>query len=620
MTLKLAPGLGLPDEAVTQTFGILAKRGAGKSNAAAVMAEQMHAAGLQFVAIDPVGAWWGLRSSADGKGPGLPIPVLGGYHGDVPLEPGAGHLIADLVVGERLSCVIDVSAFSEGEKKRFLADLAERLFREKGKPGHEEPVHLFLEEADDYAPQGGTRGGDVGRCLGAFQRIVKQGRARGLGATMVTQRSAALNKDLLTQIDTLIVLRTTSPQDRKAIEGWVTFHDADKELLASLSALKPGEAWVWSPEFLQIMKRVQLPRRRTFDSGATPKAGAKRRAPKTVADVDLRGLHARMQDTIERAKEQDPKELQAKIRSMERRIKELEASPTKAPETVVEREVPIEIPRLSDAQFARVEGFMADVFKVMNQLDDTVRQSFEKVLEPVGVWISDEERISEALERLKTAESGVGKRAERALPAPRRGGAPTPAKRQEQAPISSGRPSRAADPPSAPAGDPVHSTSVTGPQQRILDALAWLQSVRVDQAKKTQLALLSKQSPRSSAYGNNLGALRTAGLIQYPGPGLVALTDAGAAKAVTPPATPTNEDLWYALREGVSAPQWRILEELIRIYPEAIDKETLAERTNQSPTSSAYGNNLGALRSLGFIDYPNPGWVVALPVLFIEEG
>jgi uncharacterized protein len=180
MTLKLAPGLSLPDDTVTQALGILAKRGAGKSNAGAVLAEEMHRAGLQFVAVDPVGAWWGLRSSADGNGAGLPIPVLGGYHGDVPLEPGAGHLIADLVVGERLSAVIDVSAFSEGEKKRFLADFAERLFREKGKPGHEEPLHLFLEEADDYAPQGGTRGGDVGRCLGAFQRIVKQGRARGL--------------------------------------------------------------------------------------------------------------------------------------------------------------------------------------------------------------------------------------------------------------------------------------------------------------------------------------------------------------------------------------------------------------------------------------------------------
>lgn len=77
--IPLAKDLALPDEAVTQTFGILAKRGAGKSNAAAVMAEGMYHAKLPFVVVDPVGAWWGLRSSKSGKEPGLSIPIFGGY-------------------------------------------------------------------------------------------------------------------------------------------------------------------------------------------------------------------------------------------------------------------------------------------------------------------------------------------------------------------------------------------------------------------------------------------------------------------------------------------------------------------------------------------------------------
>lgn len=37
-----------------------------------------------------------------------------------------------------------------------------------------------------------------------------------------------------------------------------------------------------------------------------------------------------------------------------------------------------------------------------------------------------------------------------------------------------------------------------------------------------------------------------------------------------------------------------------------------------SPTSGGYFNNLGALRTLGVIDYPSPGRVVALPVLFLD--
>lgn len=112
--LHLSPDLAIPDGAVTQTFGILAVRGAGKSNTAAVMAEEMFAAKLPFVVIDPVGAWWGLRSSFDGKGPGLAIPIFGGQHGDVPLNRESGELLADLIVEKRLSCVGGKNAIGSG--------------------------------------------------------------------------------------------------------------------------------------------------------------------------------------------------------------------------------------------------------------------------------------------------------------------------------------------------------------------------------------------------------------------------------------------------------------------------------------------------------------------------
>ena len=45
--LRLAPDLALPLAAITETFGLLAARGAGKRNAAAVMAEEMFRAKLR---------------------------------------------------------------------------------------------------------------------------------------------------------------------------------------------------------------------------------------------------------------------------------------------------------------------------------------------------------------------------------------------------------------------------------------------------------------------------------------------------------------------------------------------------------------------------------------------
>jgi len=99
----------------------------------------------------------------------------------------------------------------------------------------------------------------------------------------------------------------------------------------------------------------------------------------------------------------------------------------------------------------------------------------------------------------------------------------------------------------------------------------------------------------------------------------VALTDRGRELAQEPERPPTTEALHDALYARLSSAQGRILRALIAAYPEALGKEELADAVEQSPTSSGYTNNLGSLRSLGFIDYPVPGRVVALPVLFLED-
>jgi hypothetical protein len=305
--LKLAPQLTIPADAITRTFGILAVRGAGKSNTATVMAEEMHKAALPFVVIDPEGSWWGLRSATNGRSPGLPIPILGGRHGDIPLERHGGALVADLIADTRLSCVLDLDGFeSEAARKQFLLDFAQQLYRK-----NTDPLHLFLEEADDYIPQKPMK--DETRLLRAWENIVRRGRKRGLGMTMISQRSAVINKNVLTQVETLIVMRTTGPQDRKAIQAWVDYHGQSREILDSLPELEDGEAWIWSPQWLKKTVRVQIRMRETYDSGATPSHRQSSRPAATLADVDLAEFQTRMAETIERVKAEDPKELKRRI-------------------------------------------------------------------------------------------------------------------------------------------------------------------------------------------------------------------------------------------------------------------------------------------------------------------
>lgn len=317
MPLQIASNLTLPNEAVTQTFAILAKRGAGKTYTAAVMAEEMLAANLPAVICDPIGVWWGLRAGADGKSPGLPIVVFGGDHGDVPLDAGAGETLARLIAEERLSCVVDLSRFRKGEQTHFMTQFAERLYH-----SNRHPLHLFLDEADAFAPQRPMPGEQ--RLLGALEDIVRRGRARGLGCTLITQRAAVLNKNVLTQIEVLVCLRTIAPQDREAIDAWIHVHGTVEQkarLAASLPSLPIGTAWFWSPGWLDMFQQVQIRKRKTFDSSATPAVGSAAVQPKQLAQVDLAKVSQRLEAAIAQAKADDPRELRRRIAQLETELK-----------------------------------------------------------------------------------------------------------------------------------------------------------------------------------------------------------------------------------------------------------------------------------------------------------
>ena len=67
-------------------------------------------------------------------------------------------------------------------------------------------------------------------------------------------------------------------------------------------------------------------------------------------------------------------------------------------------------------------------------------------------------------------------------------------------------------------------------------------------------------------------------------------------------------------------PQAKLLREVIAAYPDAIPKDELARRIDVSPTSGAFATNLGRLRTLGAIDYPQQGYVQAKDTLFPDTN
>jgi hypothetical protein len=600
-TLRLSHDLTLPLTAVTETFGILAARGAGKSNLAAVMAEQMFDAGLPFVVVDPVGAWFGLRAGADGsKDGGLAIPIFGGKHGDVPLERHGGELLADLIASKRLSCVLDVSNFeSESAKKQFLLDFARRLYLK-----NEDPLHLFLEEADDYIPQRPM--GDEAQLLRAWENIVRRGRARGLGLTLITQRSASLNKNVLTQVQTLFVLRTTGPQDRAAIEAWVKYHDTDETLLSSLSGLKPGEGWVWSPQFLETMSRHQFHRRRTFDSGATPKnlRGKEAKPVATLADVDLAALTERMAATIERAKAEDPKELR---RELARVRHELQQAQQLRPVNQQASARPVDLLVLTDGDRELLKS-LRDEFLIFSEniaakadlmLTSLAERATAEIEAAAERWTAEVEkrralflarlekaRVQKVLDKIERVSSPVQQH-NTAMKSPARSGLTTPM-----------RPDRTRVASPAASGGAVNELGTSG-AYRMLVALA---QESPEPMTLSKLALRSGIARNGGTFRTYLGKLRTLAWAEGNGHG-VRISDVGlsALGQAWDPLPSGHELIAYWQRELGDSGARRMFDAIVEAYPRSLTAEQLEQATNIAAAGGTFRTYLGKLRTLELV-------------------
>lgn len=574
--LHVAPGLSLPLEVVTSTNALLAKRGSGKTYTAAVLAEEMLKAHIPIVAIDPTGAWWGLRSSADGKGPGYPVVVLGGEHGDLPLAEDSGEEVARFIVSERpAGVVLDLSLMRKKAAVRFMLPFIETLYFK-----NREALHLFWDECDLHIPQKPFE--EQARLLGAAEDLVRRGRVKGLGVTLITQRPAVVNKDVLTQTETLIVLRMVGPQDVDAVKAWVKQHDLEgiaPDMLASLPALPVGDAWWWSPGFLEIFKHTRVRERETFDSSRTPKVGEKIRPPKVLAPIDIDRLRETMASAVAKAKENDPKELKRENAALKAELSKLAK---KNGETVPRQVDQGTTDRAVAKALAEQERNVRRVFDQQRKTAVQIATFLERTAIGIQQHVSELRKVGELPSPAMNGHSGSiatpfvesnnghgsGVLASSPLPAKR---APAPATRL----------------PRHVSGSGVGADLPKGEQAILIAAAQY-----PDGATREQLTILTgyKRSTRD-AYVQRLGEKE---FVNAAG-GLVFATDAGvAALGSDYEPLPTGEELrayWFArLPEG----ERKVLEVTVEHYPNAVDRDQITVVTEyKRSTRDAYIQRLG---------------------------
>lgn len=155
-------------------------------------------------------------------------------------------------------------------------------------------------------------------------------------------------------------------------------------------------------------------------------------------------------------------------------------------------------------------------------------------------------------------------------------------------------------------------------QVKVLGAVAWWSAIGIDAPSVVGVAFVAGYSPTNSSFEKMRGALRSAGLVDYPSAGTMRLTPEGWK--VTPrPTTPgTLAELHAKVLARLEPRHTRILQPVLDAFPDALSVEDLAAASGYSPTNSSFEKARGKLRSLGLFEYPRPGVVRATDVLFPE--
>lgn len=263
MTLSI--GVELPEDHITQKCSIFGVTGTGKSNGVGVILEEYCKKKMPFVCIDVLGAHYGLATK-------YPVIIYGGKNGIEMDREIMGDYYAQLVFSadeHHLSFIFDFSEWNDFEMQLWMSEFLNRLFELHA--SDRKPRHIFVEEAEVFFPQVNY---DEGKhSLLAGNKVMKRGRALGLGMTLISQRPQDVNKKTLSQSQCNFLLHLEGVPEMKVVREMLRSEEKDRrdELINIVTNADKGECLLYSPQWIGKPKSFKFRLRETFHAGYTPK-------------------------------------------------------------------------------------------------------------------------------------------------------------------------------------------------------------------------------------------------------------------------------------------------------------------------------------------------------------
>jgi hypothetical protein len=571
MNVQLGPHVELdPLKLVDSRWLVCANSGAGKSYLIRRFCEQV-VRNIPTIILDREGEFATLREKFD--------VVLVGRTKDgaeVDTSVATAAKLARKLVELRVSAVIDLSELAKQDQRRFVRLFIESLI--KLPRSMWAPMFVVIDEAHEYCPESGRDA----ESREAVVALMAQGRKRGLGAILATQRLSKLSKDAVSEANNVCIGRFAQDVDLRRASDILGF--VGKQEWTTLRQLKPGEFYAFGPAF----KNPDTTKFRCDPVITThPKAGQRHRVTTpqpSKAILKVAPELAELQQKIE----EERNELDA----LRKEVKELRKNKPVVKNT---DEVASLRKRLVSAEeeiaAARYDGELNAVNKLWPTL-----QRIAEMIERMRV-LTDEVRKTSARVRVKNGVKKQPRRSVDTIAALHRG-------------------SRSAVPVRYSENDPknsrISSTTVNGELGRgaptkLLNALLMYD----EPISKGRAALLAGVAPTSSTFRNAASRLRVLGYLDDAGD-LIGATDAARTKFPDAPRLPTGADLveYWKAEMGASSAPGRLFA-ILADAGEPMTKEDAAAQSDLDPDTSTFRNAASRLRVLGLL--VDKGGRIAVP-------
>lgn len=204
--LHLSPKLVMPYKSVNEVWSIYGKRGSGKSYFWGRMSEELNRIGVPFLVVD-------VKDAHE------LIDLPGVVHTHMTkIQPVA--LVNMLGSGQ--SVILSLKGSGIDDMRVYVSQLCDALNKCRFGKRFGHPMMLALEECHNFIGQGsGSAGGDGkirSQCLSSVDKLIREGRADGIGAVLISQSVANVLASVRRQAEIKVIFTIKDHTDIRNLE------------------------------------------------------------------------------------------------------------------------------------------------------------------------------------------------------------------------------------------------------------------------------------------------------------------------------------------------------------------------------------------------------------------